>query len=163
VLPGETLSLEAYGSGVQENFAQAIEATEVCLFSITTLQQHWSHDHNFQRHCMKLLSDSLAKQARISALLNKTTAETRLAAFLLDIIDNYTQRQLRHDEIRLPMPRADIGNYLSLALETVSRTISRFEKRGLIRATGKHVRILDLAGLTALVPSAITQTESITF
>lgn len=151
-LPGDILGLEAYASGEQQNFAQAIELSEVCLFSISQIQTQWCNNPSFQMHCMKLMSCSLAKQAHISRLLNKTSADTRLAAFLLEIVQNCKARQLRHDEIRLPMPRSDIGNYLSLALETISRAMSRFEKWGLIHVTGKHVKILDLPGLEALLP-----------
>lgn len=152
VLPGELLGLEAFGSGYQYSFAQAIEATQICLFSLPQLETHWHEDQAFQIHCMKLMSASLAKQNTISRLLNKTSADTRLATFLMDIVDNYNHRQLRSEEIRLPMPRADIGNYLSLALETISRAMSRLEKRGIIQVTGKQVKILDLEGLQALVP-----------
>lgn len=155
VLPGEVLGLEAYASGEQQSFAQAVEATELCLFNLPELQTHWQNDQAFQLHCMQLMSASLAKQSAISRLLNKTSADTRLAAFLMDIVDNYAQRQLRYDDIRLPMPRADIGNFLSLALETISRAMSRLEKSGIIRVTGKHVKILDLDALQALIPESM--------
>lgn len=160
VLPGEALSLEAYASGTQYGFAQAIDATQVCLFSLPQLEKHWQEHPSFQAHCMKLMSASLAKQNTICRLLNKTSADTRLAAFLMDIIHNYTQRNLRSDQIRLPMPRADIGNYLSLALETISRAMSRLEKRGIIQVTGKQVQILDQAALQALVPENMVHLKS---
>lgn len=80
-------------------------------------------------------------------LLGSLNAEERVAAFLLDVSSRYLKRGYSPTEFNLRMTREDIGSYLGMTLETVSRTLSKFQKRGLIGMQGRIVRILDLDGL----------------
>ena len=77
--------------------------------------------------------------------------EERLAAFLLNLSQRFAARGYSPTEFILRMTRRDIGSYLGLKLETVSRTFSALQRRRLIRIRQRHVRILDLAGLKSVV------------
>jgi CRP/FNR family transcriptional regulator len=84
-------------------------------------------------------------------LLGTMRAEERLAAFLLNLSQRFSARGYSHTEFHLRMTREEIGSYLGLKLETVSRAFSRFREVGLISVQQKHVRILDLLRLKALL------------
>ena len=84
-------------------------------------------------------------------LLGSMHAEERLAAFLLSLSQRFEQRGYSRSEFVLRMTRAEIGSYLGLKLETVSRVLSRFSHDGLIEVNQKHVRIFDPEGLRAIV------------
>jgi CRP/FNR family transcriptional regulator len=79
-------------------------------------------------------------------------AEERLAAFLLNLVQRLHARGFSRHELVLRMTRQEIGNYLGLKLETVSRTFSRFAEDGLVEVRHRHVRILDVDKLKALLP-----------
>jgi CRP/FNR family transcriptional regulator len=74
-------------------------------------------------------------------------AEERLAAFLLNLSQRFTARGYSASEFNLRMTREEIGSYLGLKLETVSRAFSRFQEDDLISVHQKHIQILDVQGL----------------
>jgi CRP/FNR family transcriptional regulator len=80
-------------------------------------------------------------------LLSRKTADQRLATFFTSLSDRFRRRGYSPYSFRLSMSRADIGNYLGLAVETVSRIIGRFQSQGLVAVSGREVHILDLASL----------------
>jgi CRP/FNR family transcriptional regulator len=84
-------------------------------------------------------------------LLGVMRAEERLAAFLLNLSQRFTARGFSHAEFNLRMTREEIGSYLGLKLETVSRAFSRFQEEGLIAVQQKHIRILDVVGLKEIM------------
>ncbi len=84
-------------------------------------------------------------------LLGDKSAQERLATFLLDLSQRLEQRGLSAHEFQLSMARQDIANYLGLTLETVSRTLTRFQKGGLLAVNHRHIRILDRKRLKGLV------------
>jgi CRP/FNR family transcriptional regulator len=84
-------------------------------------------------------------------LLGTMRAEERLAAFLLNLSQRFTARGYSHADFFLRMTREEIGSYLGLKLETVSRSFSRFQEEGHIAVQQKHIRILNVAGLKALM------------
>ena len=91
-------------------------------------------------------------------LLSKKNAEERLAAFLNNLSNRFSQRGFSPREFRLAMTRGDIGNYLGLTVETISRLLGRFPKIGLIKVKGKYVTIPDTAALSQIAGSAGNQT-----
>jgi CRP/FNR family transcriptional regulator len=80
-------------------------------------------------------------------------AEERLAAFLLNLSRRFQRRGYSPTEFHLRMTREEIGGYLGLKLETVSRLFSKFQEDGLMEVQQKHVRILDVPGLEAVLAS----------
>ena len=95
----------------------------------------------------RLMSEQLYRESSQMMVLGSLSADERVAAFLLDVSERNGQRGYSHAEFNLRMTREDMGSYLGMTLETVSRTLSRFQKRGLIDAQGKLIRIVDFEGL----------------
>ncbi len=89
----------------------------------------------------------LAEPASMPTMLSKNTAEERIAALMLSISTRNARRQLSSTHLRLPMSRIDIGNYLGLTVETVSRVFSRLQKLELLEVGNKEIQILDIGGL----------------
>jgi CRP/FNR family transcriptional regulator len=103
--------------------------------------------HNFH----KVMSRELVRDQGLMMLLGTMRAEERLAAFLLNMSQRFTSRGYSAAEFHLRMTREEIGSYLGLKLETVSRTFSRFQEEGFIAVQQKHIRILDGDGLKKLL------------
>ena len=96
-----------------------------------------------QSHMYRLLSHEISEDQQLQLLLGKKTAEERIGSFLLGLSSRYRQRHLSPTSFRLPMARTDIGNYLGLAVETVSRVFTRLQKNDILKVDGKEVCILD--------------------
>jgi CRP/FNR family transcriptional regulator len=100
-----------------------------------------------QRQLHKVMSRELVRDHGVMMLLGTMSAEERLAAFLLNLSTRFVARGFSPSEFHLRMTREEIGSYLGLSLETVSRLFSRFQDEGLITVQQKHIRILDVPGL----------------
>lgn len=88
-------------------------------------------------------------------LAGDNTAEARMAAFLVDLSERFAQQGFSGTLLRMSMSRIDIGNYLRLASETVSRLLTRMRDQGLIRIEGRQLEIIDGDGLRKLARNAI--------
>ena len=91
----------------------------------------------------RMLSKEIHQDHELHMLLSKKTAEERIAAFLMNLSLRYERRRLSSSRFRLPMARTDIGNYLGLAVETVSRVFTRLQGNGILQVDGKELEILD--------------------
>ncbi|HQA11786.1 helix-turn-helix domain-containing protein, partial [Zoogloea sp.] len=99
----------------------------------------------------KIMSREIVRDHGVMMLLGSMRAEERLAAFLLNMSQRFTARGFSPSEFHLRMTRDEIGSYLGLKLETVSRAFSRFQEEGLVAVQQKHIRILDTPGLKRLL------------
>lgn len=149
-LPGELLGLDAYSGGSHPSYAEALEDSSVCLLPFSQLETLAQQVPALQKQIYNIFSEELKQENDILMLLGKRSADTRLAALLINISSRYARRGYSASKFVLSMPRTDIANYLGLTAETVSRLFSRFQKEGLIRANGRAVEILDLLGLSEL-------------
>lgn len=84
------------------------------------------------------------------AALGLLNADERVAAFLLDLSNRFSARGFSPRRFMLRMTRAEIGSFLGLTLETVSRVFSRFQKLGLLKVTRRDIELLDMAALSSL-------------
>jgi CRP/FNR family transcriptional regulator len=80
-------------------------------------------------------------------MLGRMSVAERMAAFLLDLSRRAAARGHSAKEFNLRMTRSDIGSYLGMTLETVSRALSAFRQAGLLELDKRHVRITDVPGL----------------
>jgi CRP/FNR family transcriptional regulator len=145
-MAGELLGLDGIGTGSHATDAIALEDSEVCVIPYARLAEP-----ALQRQLHKVMSRELVRDQGVMMLLGTMRAEERLAAFLLNISQRFVARGFSQQEFHLRMTREEIGSYLGLSLETVSRLFSRFQDAGLITVQQKHVRILDIPGLKAVV------------
>ena len=103
-----------------------------------------------QKHFMRLMAKELTSDQELIGLLAKSSAEERVASLLLSLSSRLKRQHLSATQFRLPMSRADIGNYLGLTVETVSRVFSRFQSFDLILCDKKEIEIINLNGLSAM-------------
>lgn len=149
-LPGEILAMDAIHSRRHTNSAKAMETSAVCEIPYDELESLSADIPNLQLHLYRLLSREIRIDQERQLLLAKKAAGERVGAFLMNLSGRYARRHLSPARFRLPMSRADIGSYLGLAVETVSRTFTRLQTRGILKVEGKEVEILDFPALCSI-------------
>ena len=147
-MAGELLGLDGLAEGRHASGATALEDAEVCAIPYAHLSELAAGSTHLQQVLSRLMSREIVREHGLMALLGTMNAEERLAAFLLNISQRLKARGYSSSEFHLRMSRADIGSYIGMKLETVSRTFSAFQAQRLLAVDKKHVRILDLDGLT---------------
>ena len=146
-LPGEIFGMDGIGDAMQTNSAVALEKSAVCAIPFAGLEQLAQQIPSLRRHLFKLMSREIVEEQKLITLLSKNTAEQRLAALFLSLSKRYAMRGLSTTQLRLPMSRGDIANYLGLRIETVSRVLNRLQTQQIILVDNKELRILDIASL----------------
>ena len=147
-MAGELLGLDGLASGRHASSAVALEDAEICAIPYAHLSELAAGSTDMQHVISRLMSREIVREHSLMMLLGSMNAEERLAAFLLNISQRMKARGYSASEFHLRMSRAEIGSYLGMKLETVSRTFSGFQQHGLLEVDKKHVRIVDLEGLT---------------
>lgn len=162
-LPGAVLGLECLGAGRCSNSAQALETTSICAIPRRELEACAQRSPGLLSQLMKLMSGEILRSERSVLLLTRRTAEERVAAFLLDLSRGFEQLGYSPSEYLLAMSRLEIANYLGLAVETVSRVLSRFQERGVIHVDHRRVHLRDAAllglGLAAYGPEQAVRAQ----
>ncbi|MFZ4286667.1 helix-turn-helix domain-containing protein [Variovorax sp. HJSM1_2] len=146
-MAGDTLGLDGMGSGQHSSSVVALEDAEVCAMSFAQMEGLAREIGPMQKHIHQLLGREMAHERNVMLLLGSMSAEERVAAFLLDLLQRLHQRGLSASELVLRMSRADIGSYLGLKLETVSRTFSKLAADGLLEVDKRHVRVVNAEAL----------------
>ena len=150
---GELLGLDGLGSGRYHATAVALEDSEVCVLPYALVEQLAREIPSLQRHLHSVLAREIVRDHGVMMLLGSMRAEERLATFLLNLSKRFLRRGYSASEFHLRMTREELGSYLGLKLETVSRLFSAFQKEGWIDVQQKHVRIVDVAGLQSVLNS----------
>ena len=151
---GELLGLEGIGSGQYNVTAIALEDSLVGVVPYPLIEQRSREIPDLQHELHVALSRQIARGQEVLMVLGSMRAEERLAAFLLNLSSRFGQRGYSRSELPLRMTRRELGSYLGLTLETVSRLFSRFRGQGVVEVRHKHVRLLDVARLKAIVNAA---------
>ena len=149
VLPGELIGLDAIGAAEFRSFAVALETAMVCAIDLEQLEELSGRIPGLRHQLLHILSQGIHGEHE-HLRCNRERAEQRLAQFLLSLSARYQQRGLREDQFMLPMTRGDIGNYLDLTLETISRLFTRFVQSELIECQGREVHLLNRSELCRL-------------
>ncbi len=150
---GELLGMDGIGGGRYNGTAIALEDSEVCVMPFSLIEDISREIPALQRHLHSVLAREIVRDHGVMMLLGSMRAEERLATFLLNLSKRFTRRGYSHSDFHLRMTREEIGSYLGLKLETVSRLFSKFQEDGLIEVQQKHVRIKDGAELEKLLGS----------
>lgn len=150
-MAGEVLGLDGIVNDVHTCDAIALEDAEVCVMPFGNIEDLSQEIPGLQRHVHKIMSREIVREHGVMLLLGSMRAEERLAAFLLNLAERLHARGFSQSELLLRMTREEIGSYLGLKLETVSRTFSKFVELGIIEAKQRHIRILLLDELALLV------------
>lgn len=150
-LPGEMLGLDAISAGRHGYNAVALEDSEVCAIPFAQLEKLSMTMPALQHRLLQVLSGDISRDQGLLLLLGSMSAEQRLAAFLLSLSRRHQRLGFSASRFVLRMTRDEIGNYLGLTLETVSRLFSRFQRDGMIAARQRDVEICDAGRLREIV------------
>lgn len=154
-LAGDLVGFDAITDQIHPSFTQALETAMVCEIPFDVLDQLSGHIPKLRQQVLRLMSNEIKLDQEMILLLSKKSAEERLATFLYNLSVRFAQRGFSAREFRLTMTRGDIGNYLGLTVETISRLLGRFQKMAMISVNGKYITILNrdmllqTAGMTA--------------
>ncbi len=157
-LPGELTGMDGLSGGSYASAAVVLETSSICELPYSRLEGLCNELPGLQRQLLSVVGKEITSDQHMLMLLGKRTAEERLASFLLSLSTRYKQRGLSATEFNLPMSRQDIGNYLGLAIETVSRLFAQFQDKGILKVNRRQIIILNLDALKTLVEGCIRQT-----
>lgn len=149
-LASELVGLAGYNSDFYPLSAKALETTTVCEIPLSQLEQLADELPELRKQLMRTMGTEIRHDQNMMLLLSKKNAEERVASFLLDISARYARRGFSPTHFRLPMSRVDISNYLGLAVETISRVFTRFQKTGLIETQGREIILQNMEGINRL-------------
>ena len=150
-MAGDLLGLDGIGASRYASDAVALEDSEVCVVPFDQLETLSREVGSLQSHLHRMMSREIVRDQGVMLLLGNMRAEERLATFLLSLSERFRARGFSPSAFVLRMSRQEIGSYLGLKLETVSRVFSRFREQGLVDVDQREIRLRDEAALRQLV------------
>ena len=150
-MTGEIIGMDGIVSDHHSCDAVALEDAEVCIMPFDQVEELSREFTTLQHHVHKILSREIVREHGVMLLLGSMRAEERLAAFLLNLVQRLHARGFSQSEFVLRMTREEIGSYLGMKLETVSRTFSKFAEDDIIDVKQRHVQIKNVDALRLIV------------
>ena len=155
ILPGELTGLDGLAGSRYSSASVALETSSVCELPYVQLNELCNQLPGLHDRIMRIVGKEITTDQQMLMLLGKHNAEERLASFILSLSSRYQRRGLSPSEFYLPMSRQDIGNYLGLAIETVSRLFARFQDEEILAVDRKLITIRKREDLNTMVDSCI--------
>lgn len=149
-MAGELLGMDAISTERHQCNAVALEDSEVCEVPFARLQDLFGEIPTLLRHFHRMMSQEITREQSVMLLLGSMRAEQRFAAFLVNLSSRYATRGYSSTQFQLRMGREEIGNYLGLTIESISRLLSKFKKQGLLKVSNRDLEIADLTALKAV-------------
>ena len=149
--PGELVGLDGLANGFHVNSLQALEHASICEIHFSQLKDLTLRMPNLQSHFFSLMGREIVEGQKIKGLLGKNTAKERTVHFLLNLSQRLGYISLSPLTFFLPMTRADIGEYLGLTVETISRVFSELQTKELISVQHRKITLLDLGSLQKII------------
>lgn len=159
--PGDIIGFDALRENAHQSYTQALETAMVCELPYETLDKMAVQFPKLRHQIMSFMSAEIKQDHDLMMLLNKRTAEERLIYFLAHLSKRFEERGFSPRQFNLSMTRNEIGNYLGLTVETISRLLTRFQKEGIIQVDGKLITILDFEAMDAKLHSMDIPTTTI--
>ena len=150
-MAGEIIGLDGIVNEQHTCDATALEDAEVCVMPFDRIEDISREVGALQKHVHRIMSREIVREHGVMLLLGSMRAEERLAAFLLNLVQRLQARGFSRSELILRMTREEIGSYLGMKLETVSRTFSKFADAGIIEVKQRHIAIENAEALKRLV------------
>ncbi|MES2934102.1 MAG: fumarate/nitrate reduction transcriptional regulator Fnr [Pseudomonadota bacterium] len=147
---GELLGMDAISTDHHHCDAVALEDSEVCEIPFLRLEELFGHIPTLLRHFHRMMSQEITREQSAMLLLGNMRAEQRFAVFLINLGSRYAARGYSPTSFQLRMTREDIGNFLGLTIESISRLINKFKQQGLLKVSKREVELLDPARLKAM-------------
>ena len=155
-MAGELLGMDAISGDRHHCDAVALEDSEVCEIPFGNLEDLFSQVPTLLRHFHRIMSQEITREQNVMLLLGNMRADQRFAAFMVNLSTRYAARGYSSTHFALRMSREEIGNYLGLTIESVSRLLSRFKKQGCIKVDKREVTIVDPVQLKAIAAGTET-------
>lgn len=152
-MAGEIIGLDGIVNDHHACDAIALEDAEVCVMPFEKIEQLSLEVKSLQHHVHKMMSREIVRENSVILLLGSMKAEERLAAFLLNLVQRLHARGFSQTELVLRMTREEIGSFLGLKLETVSRAFSKFAEDGIIDVKQRNLKIMKPDVLKQIVNS----------
>jgi len=149
-MAGELLGMDAIGTGRHQCEAVALEDSEVCEIPFSPLEELFQEMPILLRQFHRIMSKEISREQGVMLALNNMSAQQKLAAFLVNLSSRYVTRGYSATRFQLRMTREEIGNYLGLAVESVSRLLSAFKKNGIVDVNHRELELLDLPALRSI-------------
>jgi len=143
LMSGELMGLDGISSNVHGCDAIALEDSEVCELPFGRMESLGRDIPSLQHQ--------IVRDQNVMLLLGNMKAEERLAAFLLNLSQRLSTRGFAANDFILRMSREEIGSFLGLKLETVSRTLSKFQQQGWLSVDHKHIQLIKADALKDLI------------
>lgn len=153
--PGDIIGFDALRENKHQSYSQALETAMVCELPYETLDEMSVQFPKLRHQIMSFMSAEIKQDHDLMMLLNKRSAEERLLYFLSQLSQRFEERGFSNKEFHLTMTRNEIGNYLGLTIETISRLLSRFQKENIIQVDGKLITILDFDEMSRRLTSVV--------
>lgn len=147
---GELLGMDAISTDHHHCEAVALEDSEVCEIPFARLEELFGHIPTLLHHFHRMMSQEITREQSVMLLLGNMRADQRFSAFLVNLGSRYAARGYSSTHFQLRMSREDIGNYLGLTIESISRLINKFKKQGLVNVRNREIELLDPVLLKAL-------------
>jgi len=149
-LDGEVVGMDAIDEDSHPCDAIALSYTEVCLLPFDRLTEASAKVPNLLKDLTRIMSREIRREGHVLMLLGTATAKQRIARFLVNLYERLAKRGAEKNQISLQMSRQDIGNYLGLAIETVSRQFRTLQDLNIIKVDRRSIEILDMQKLADL-------------
>ncbi|MGO3344102.1 MAG: fumarate/nitrate reduction transcriptional regulator Fnr [Marinomonas sp.] len=149
--PSELVGLSGIDTNTYPITAKALETTTVCEIPFSHLENLTTQIPSLKHQLFRVMSRKISDDQQMMVLLGKKNADEKVASFLLNLSSRFKRRGYSATSFRLAMSRGEVGNYLGLAVETVSRVMTRFQKNKLIEVEGKEISIINLREIESLV------------
>jgi CRP/FNR family transcriptional regulator len=149
-MAGELLGWDAIGTDRHQCEAIALEDSEVCDIPFHGLEGLFAEMPKLLHHFHRLMSREITGKQSVMLLLGNMQGEQKMAAFLVNLSARYAARGYSSTHFQLRMSREDMGNFLGLTIESISRLLSKFKKQGLLHVDGRQLQILDIAALKGM-------------
>lgn len=146
-LAGDIIGFDSIGRGIHQSYTVALETSMICEIPYATVEELSGTMPRLRQHMMRLMSDEILEDQKMLMLLSQRNAQERLANFISMLSARHGERGLSSKEFRLTMTRNDIGKYLGLTVETVSRLFGRLKSNKIIEVNGSYVTIVNKKAL----------------
>jgi CRP/FNR family transcriptional regulator len=152
-MPGDLIGMDAIATGKHQCSTVALEDSSLCGMAFVDLEQLNREIPALQHHFHQTLGAEITRDHGMMLLLGAMRAEERVAMFLLNLSRRFVLRGRSGTRFRMPMTRREIGNYLGLQLETVSRAFSQLANAQLIAVDNKEIEIKSVERLQQVLQS----------
>ncbi|WP_414830824.1 fumarate/nitrate reduction transcriptional regulator Fnr [Alteromonas sp. H39] len=157
--PGDIIGFDALREHMHQSYTQALETAMVCELPYDTLDEMSMKFPKLRHQIMSFMSAEIKQDHDMMMLLNKRTAEERLLYFIAHLSRRFEERGFSPRQFNLSMTRNEIGNYLGLTVETISRLLTRFQKEALIKVEGKLITILDFEAIDTRLHATVVPSQ----